>query len=78
MTTKLAQALALGFARPGDEGLGDTLKRVIEAARADWLLAAGLRLVGVDPRECGCEGRRLYLNEKFPYSWGGKDDGNKA
>lgn len=46
------------------KGLGDSVEKFTKAT--------GLkRLVERMSKDCGCEGRKEYLNEKFPYKkWG--------
>lgn len=52
------------FRQPADRGLGDTLERMMAKAggRTFKHLMALLRL------PCGCEDRRRWLNERFPFN----------
>lgn len=53
--------------RPGEIGVGDTLKRLIDVTSlnfANLFAAAYKKLVG---RECGCGDRQAKLNQMYPY-----------
>ncbi len=51
------------YAEPADKGIGDTLERAFAAMGAD-VVKAGLKMIGI---ECGCEGRKGWFNQRFPY-----------
>lgn len=44
-----------------DKGVGDTLERILKATTIDKIAKFAL---GDD---CGCSGRKDYLNKKLPY-----------
>lgn len=50
----------------GERGAGDTTERLLSAAGADWV-KKGIALLRID---CGCESRRDWMNEKWPWDQG--------
>lgn len=49
---------------PKDQGLGDTIHRLIPKKSAEWYSQIILLLLGHD---CGCNQRRIELNQKYGY-----------
>lgn len=47
-----------------DQGVGDTLKRLIEKTGSDKIARAFEKLTG---KVCGCTNRQEHLNRKYPY-----------
>ena len=47
----------------GDRGAGDTAERILASVGAEWI-KKGLAMIHVD---CGCESRRDWMNEKWPW-----------
>ena len=47
------------------QGLGDSIAKLTKALKIDKVADAVAKLAGA--KGCGCEERRQYLNELFPY-----------
>jgi hypothetical protein len=47
------------------KGLGDTVEFLLE--RTGIAYAVKMAAISVGIEDCGCEGRKEYLNEKVPY-----------
>lgn len=47
------------------KGLGDTVEFLLERTGIAYAVKMAAQAVGVE--DCGCEGRKEYLNEKVPY-----------
>lgn len=47
------------------KGLGDTVEKILRATGVKQAVKIVTAAAGVE--DCGCEERRKYLNEKFPY-----------
>lgn len=52
------------FRRKGDNGVGDTLARILGVAGGEAWKKAYKRIMGED---CGCADRQAKLNGKYPY-----------
>jgi hypothetical protein len=46
-------------------GLGDDVAKITAFTRIDLLFKLWTKVTGIP---CGCQARRAYLNEKFPYA----------
>jgi hypothetical protein len=46
-------------------GLGDTIQKITQATGLDIVAKTVANSLGFE--DCGCEERRIALNEKFPY-----------
>lgn len=58
-----AKAMAL-MKKDGDEGVGDTVYRVIGSPASEAFKKWYVRIFG---RSCGCSQRHLKWNDQFPY-----------
>lgn len=47
------------------EGLGDTVEFLLERTGIAYAVKMAAQAVGIE--DCGCEGRKEYLNKKVPY-----------
>jgi len=55
------------------EGLGDSIRKFTVFTGIDTLATLAANLLGEE--DCGCDKRKVWLNEQFPYKV--KDDGDK-
>ncbi len=49
------------------KGLGDTMRRITRATGLKTLTDISMRAMGY--RDCGCDKRRNWLNDQFPYKY---------
>jgi hypothetical protein len=66
----LAARLVARCRQRGDQGVGDTVRQLIKGIKGDVTVKMALwfcrRLTG-RPCRCGCDSRRAWLNNVYPY-----------
>ena len=52
---------------PKSKGLGDSIEKFTKATGIKTVVEAVTKLAGLPEGSCGCDERKQYLNELFPY-----------
>tara|TARA_B100000287_G_scaffold110202_1_gene102570 strand:- start:32824 stop:32994 length:171 start_codon:yes stop_codon:yes gene_type:complete len=50
------------------KGLGDSVEKFTKATGLKTLMEISMESFGVKKKDCGCNKRKKWLNEQFPYN----------